>query len=132
MFWAIDCIDGAATILVSPVTGTFQISEVRMSRTELLHIALQDGFFQDEVTILVDGSELAKRSNVTTKTQIGLASTVEFRLSPGRIALDVRVAGRPPSETLVVELAQTVYVGVSVGADGKIAYKRSEQPFRYA
>ena len=103
-----------------------------MANTELLHIALQDGFFEDEVSVRVDGQELAKRSHVTTKPQIGLAASIDLRVAPGRVALDVSIAGRPPSDPLLVELTQPVYVGVSVGADGKIAYKRSEKPFRYA
>jgi hypothetical protein len=103
-----------------------------MAETKLLHVALQDGFFNDTVTICINGKELARRSNVTTKTQIGLASVVELQVPPGHASLQVCVAGRPPSATLTVDLTQPVHVGVSVGAGGEIVYTRSESPFRYA
>ena len=103
-----------------------------MPDTQLLHIALQDGFYNNTVKVFVDEEERASRSNVTSKTQIGLAGTVELQLLTGQHALQVSVVGRPTSEVLTIELTQPLYVGVSVSADGKIVYTRSESPFRYA
>ena len=103
-----------------------------MPELKLLHVALQDGFFNDTVAISINGREAASRSNVTTKTQIGLASAIDFQLPAGQVSLQVSVAGRPPSEPLTIELTQPVYVGVSVGTDGKIVYRRSQNAFRYA
>src|SRR3989442_1310537 len=103
-----------------------------MPDTQLLHIALQEGFFDDTVTILIDGKEVARRTNVTTKTQIGLAATVDLSLPPGPISLGISVRGRPPSEALPVELTGPTYVGVSIQTNGHIVSTRSDTPFRYA
>ena len=103
-----------------------------MSETTLLHVALQDCFFNDTVTISVDGKELARKSDLTTKTQIGLASIVDLQVQPGTRSPQVCVAVRPQSTTLTIDVSRPVYVGVSVGADGQVVYTRSEGPFRYA
>jgi hypothetical protein len=38
---------------------------------------------------------------------------------------------RGASSTIVPTIAGDTYVGVSIGADGRIAHRSSQQPFRY-
>ena len=102
-----------------------------MPEAQRLHIALQDGFFHDSVQIFVDGKEVATRTDVTTKPQVGLAGVVELSLPPGKLTLRVAVQGKTPSEDLTIDLAQPVYLAVSIGTDGKIVFVHSEKPFRY-
>jgi hypothetical protein len=54
----------------------------------LLHIALQEGFSNDEVRIKVNGAQLGSLTGVTTKNQIGFAESLD--LEPGTAVQSVR------------------------------------------
>jgi hypothetical protein len=103
-----------------------------MPDTQRLHVALQDGFYQDSVQVTVDGKEVATRTDVTTKPQVGMAGVIDVSLPAGKVSLCVSVQGKQPSEALTIDLTQPVYIGVSIGSAGQIVYTQSEKPFRYA
>ena len=60
--------------------------EVRMPR---LHIALQEGFAGDPVSINVDGREIYRKASVRTRTQIGLADSVETTHDKGSATIEI-------------------------------------------
>lgn len=95
----------------------------------LLHIALQEGFTNDSVSINIDGQEVYKKDAVRTRTQIGLADSVEVTRPAGDATIEIRARGA--TATLTPTLTQDLYVGVSIGPDGSITHRTSSQPFGY-
>jgi hypothetical protein len=94
-----------------------------------LHIALQNGFTGVPVTILVDGREVYRKDDVRTRTQIGLADSVELEHEAGPVAIDV-TAGRA-SGSVSAALSDDLYVSISISPENTIVHKSSPTPFRY-
>ena len=94
-----------------------------------LHIALQEGFAGEPVTISVDGHEVYKRNEVHTRTQIGLADSVETTHDAGTAAIEIR-AGETTA-TITATITGDLFVGVSRSKDGRIVHRSSSQQFRY-
>jgi hypothetical protein len=95
----------------------------------VLHIALQDGFAGEPVTIRVDGREIYKKDQVRTRTQIGFADSVEATVPQG--VANVEVSARSSTVKLTHTLTQDLYIAVSLGPNGRIDHKSSTQPFGY-
>jgi len=95
----------------------------------LLHIALQDGFTGEPVAIAVDGREIYRKDQVRTRTQIGLADSVETAHDAGPARIEISARGT--SSTLTPTIAGDLYLAVSIAADGRIDHRTSSQPFRY-
>ena len=95
----------------------------------LLHIALQNGFTGVAVTILVDGREVYRKDNVRTRTQIGLADSVELEHASGPAAIDV-TAGEA-SDSFRATVSGDLYLSISVSPGNTIVHKGSPTPFRY-
>jgi hypothetical protein len=97
----------------------------------LLHIALQEGFTNDTVSVRVNGTEVARRTNVTTRNQIGFAEAIELDIPQGEVQLELRVESRSVSESTNVRVAGATYMGVTVERDGRVRCEQSLEPFRY-
>jgi hypothetical protein len=95
----------------------------------LLHIALQDGFTGEPVTIFLDGKEIYRKDDVRTRTQIGRADAIEATHDPGPATVEVRA--RNTSATITPTLDGDVYLAVSISPDGRIVHRSSVEPFRY-
>ena len=91
----------------------------------VLHIALREGFSDDELTLSVDGREVLHRTGVSTRLQIGLAEAVE----PGRRAVTVSARGK--SESIDVEVEDELYLGISLSRSGTIEHRVSRERFGY-
>jgi hypothetical protein len=96
-----------------------------------LHIALQEGFAGDTVSVRVNGSEVARRSNVATRNQIGFAEAIELDVNEGEIQLELRVESRSLEQRMPMRVVGTTYLGVSIEREGKLRSEVSQQPFRY-
>lgn len=96
----------------------------------LVHIALQEGFAGEPVVILLNGREIFRNEHVKTRTQIGLAASVEERLAAGDAAIDVQAGGA--RREIRTPLSEDLYLGVSLTGDKQIVYRTSTQPFGYA
>ena len=59
-----------------------------------LKIALQEGFENDDVVILVNGWEIYERDSVSTQTQIALAASVVTDVPSGRSTAEIEVSTR--------------------------------------
>ena len=97
----------------------------------LLHIDLQDGFFEDTVVVFVNGEEKYRKSSVKTKVQIGLAESFELDVTEGRVSVRVSMPLRNLSESVEIQVSTDVYFGVSLSTGGKLICYTSDQPFRY-
>jgi hypothetical protein len=95
-----------------------------------LHIALQEGFTGEPVSITVDGREIYRKDQVRTRTQIGLADAVETTHDPGRAAIEVRARNR--STEITPTLTGDLYLAISLAPDGRIVHRTSARPFRHA
>jgi hypothetical protein len=94
-----------------------------------LHIALQEGFAGEPVSINIDGREVYKKDEVRTRTQIGLADSVETTHDPGSATIEIRA--RNAASTITPTLTGDLYLAVSLSPDGRIVHRSSAQPFRY-
>jgi hypothetical protein len=96
----------------------------------LLHVALQEGFSNDTVEIRVNGTEVFRKSGVTTRTQIGFADSVETEVDADAVNIMVSLPQKGLSKSLVFPIAEPTYVGVSVAAQG-LVLDVSMEPFGY-
>ena len=96
----------------------------------MLHVALQEGFDNDNVLMRLNDDPIYEGAGVTTDLRIGRADAVEVPLREGRLRLSVNLPDRNLSGSVVVQGTDTVYVGVSVEGDA-VEFTVSDQPFGY-
>jgi hypothetical protein len=96
----------------------------------MLHVALQEGFNNDNVTIHLNDEPIYKSAKVTTDLRISRADAIEVPLIDGRQRLSVSLPDRDLSGSLVIQGTSTIHVGVSVQSD-TIEFTVSDQPFGY-
>jgi hypothetical protein len=78
-----------------------------------LKIDLQEGFDNDHVVVRVDGRVVYDKPDVRTRTQLGLADSIEMDTGPkAEVVVSLPEKGIQGSET--VEVADSPNVGVSV------------------
>ena len=97
----------------------------------LLHTALQEGFSGDEVVIRLGSREVFHQTGVTTRTQIGLATTHEMQVPAGPVSVDILLPARRLNLSLPLQVAQDTYVGISVSPAGQLEHVVSHEPFGY-
>jgi hypothetical protein len=95
----------------------------------LLHVALQEGFTGEPVVISVNGREIFHKTAVTTRTQIGLADSVEQTVPAGDAIIEVSAGGA--RARIPAPLTTDLYVGVSLTPDKQIVHRSSTQAFGY-
>ena len=94
-----------------------------------LHIALQEGFAGDPVSINVDGHETYRKDSVRTRTQIGLADSIETTHDKGSATIEIHA--RDSAATIMPTLDGDLFLAVSLSPDGRIVHRSSTEPFRY-
>ena len=97
----------------------------------VLNVALEEGFEQDAVVVVVNGQQVFDSTDVNTRMQIGLADSFEVPIDKDEAILEVTV----PSQDGVtgrfqVYVPDRVHVGVSLQA-GEIVFRTSKEPFGY-
>lgn len=97
----------------------------------LLHIALQEGFFDDSVIIRANQQEIFQHQAVKTRNQIGLAEWVEVNLPEGSITLEVSIPSRGVAQSIPLQLSGNLYLGISLTPEGKLDYQISNEAFGY-
>ena len=96
-----------------------------------LHVALLDGFEDDTVEVLVADQVVARRSGVTTMTQISRADEFDVQLE-GATTLVVRLPERGLQATVDLGgVGSATNLGVAVTGDA-IQTRISAEPFRFA
>jgi hypothetical protein len=96
-----------------------------------LHIALQDGFNGDSVTINVNSEEVFQHQSVQTRWQIGYADAVEVQVAAGSVAIRIDVPSKQTFTDLTIQADRPMYLGVSLTAEGAITCRVSQEPFGY-
>lgn len=96
-----------------------------------LHIALREGFAGEEVAVSVDGREVF-RDRVTTRLQVGLASSFDLDVAEGDRKVVVDVAGSAAGSPLTIPVTGQTWVGVSLLRDrAELDWTVSDAPFGY-
>ncbi len=95
-----------------------------------LSIDLQDGFADDTITISVDGREAYHKAGVSTDYALGRADSVNIQAHSGTVQVKITVVSRNISELLEINIAETVYLGVSILED-RIHHQISDERFIY-
>lgn len=95
----------------------------------VLHIALEEGFSDDEVAVSVDDEEVLHRTAVSTRMQLGLAETTDAAVEPGRHV--VTVSARGATQLIDVEVESELYLGISLSRSGAIEHRVSRERFGY-
>ena len=93
-------------------------------------VSLEDGFAQDHVLILVDGTTAFESTEVTTRMQTGLAAAVQVDASDAS-SLEVQLPDRGLSRTIDIDSNSTPYARVSI-VDGDVAVSTTDQAPYYA
>jgi len=96
----------------------------------MLHVALQEGFDNDNVLMRLNDKPIYESARVTTDLRISRADAVEVPLSEGRLRLSVSLPDRDLSGSVVIQSKNTVHVGVSVHSD-TVEFTVSDRPFGY-
>jgi hypothetical protein len=84
-----------------------------------IHLALQDGFDGDDVVLRVDGSEVYRGEDVTTRTQISHAADMHLDVPDRPFELDVDIPTRSVRETVQIDPHANPNVTVSL-RDGRL------------
>jgi hypothetical protein len=97
-----------------------------------LHIDFQEGFLDDTVVVRVNDEEYHK-PHVRTRLQIGYADSLEVDVRESIVDIEVVLPSRGLSKSIpiVFDKADTVYLGLSVTAEGEISERVSHEPFGY-
>jgi hypothetical protein len=95
-----------------------------------IHIALQDGFENEEVVVICNDHEVFRAGNVQTDWRIGLATSFELSQNVGPVHLTVILPRQGLKAIQDFELLSTKYVGVSY-TDNNLSIKIKDEPFGY-
>jgi hypothetical protein len=96
-----------------------------------LHIALQEGFSNDDVALRVAGREVFRQSKVNTRTQIGLAARHDANVPIGPLSVEISIPTRQLDLAVPLQIRQDTYLGISVTPEGQIRHIVSHEPFGY-
>ena len=97
---------------------------------QVLHIALQDGFDNEPVVVLINGEEVLRREEVRTDPRIGVAYAFEVPLPEAPVTVEVQLPRRQVSDSVQLEAGGPLHLGVSY-QDGALQFKTSAVPFGY-
>jgi hypothetical protein len=97
-----------------------------------LSLHLQDGFQHDTVIIRVGEREIYQKTDVTTRTQIGLADMMTTEVVDGSVAVQIEVPTRGARRVIRIAVPDILFVGVSLEADGQVSYQARRETMGYA
>jgi hypothetical protein len=95
-----------------------------------LVIDLQDGFSADTVIIHVNREEIYHKRDVTTNPAISYADSVQTQVPAGRVSIDISVPSKHLSKTVTLQVATTLYIGISI-LGGTLEVQSSNDQFFY-
>jgi hypothetical protein len=95
-----------------------------------LHVALEEGFSGDDVTVRVDGTPVFEGRAIETRLQIGLAHSFAAEVPDGQRELVVEVPSRSIVHRQQLTVSGATYVGVSL-RERSAEVRTSSEPFGY-
>jgi hypothetical protein len=98
----------------------------------ILHIDFQEGFFDDTVVVRVNSEEYRKQ-DIRTRLQTGYAGSLEVHVRESMVDVEVFLQSRESSKFIPIMFGKsdTIYLGLSITADGEIRERVSYEPFGY-
>ena len=97
---------------------------------KILGIDLQEGFESESVVMELDGREVYRQKNVTTKLLLGYAQTLTFQVPEGNVRLRISLPLRSLEKIVRLNISADTYVGVSLTLEG-LETILSGSPFYY-
>jgi hypothetical protein len=95
-----------------------------------LHVALQEGFAHDEVAVSLDGEQVYRATDISTRQQVGLAASFAVNAEAGSHAIEVRLPRRNDLSRLQpVSVSGDTWLGISLQPNGKFDIRVSAEPF---
>ncbi len=95
-----------------------------------LGIDLQDGFADDTVVVKVKENEVFQKEHINTSMLLGFATTFKTEVRQGRVSVKVEIPTKNIKRTIMLEILNDVYLGISV-VNSIIDYIISDEPFGY-
>lgn len=96
-----------------------------------LSIALEAGFDDDHVLVLVDERVVLDEDGVTTRYQIGLARMLETPVTTGTARVTVRLPERGLAGTTTVDVDENHSLRVSI-ENADVVFQAGDAPLFYA
>ena len=96
-----------------------------------LHLALEEGFFNDAVVVTLNSREIFRKPAVSTRLQIGRADKIETEIAPGNNSIKVTLPARGLEAEFAVDGSRDTYAGVSLSPEGQLTWRMAEEPFGY-
>ena len=96
-----------------------------------LTIDLREGFQHTPTVVRVDGAEVFRNPDLSTRMQIGLAAQVRAPVARDSVELQIELAGGAQRAVRTIKLAEGSYVGVELTRAGEIDIAQSSIPFGY-
>lgn len=96
----------------------------------MLHVALQDGFENDNVIVEVNGKELYSKKDVQTDYRISFTDSFEVDETKKNCSVTIKLPEKGISGTMNINTDETPYLGISV-LKGRLQFKKSDHPFGY-
>jgi hypothetical protein len=113
----------------SPATASARRRGKEVS-ADHVQVDLQDGFADDVVEVWTEGRLAYRRTDVTTRHQIGLATSFELPVAHLPVELEVVVTSRGLRRAVRLDAGSPMHLGVSI-LDGRLAIRRQHEPFGY-
>ena len=98
---------------------------------KLLTIDLRDGFKDDTVSIKVEGNEVFRATDISTRVQIGLARSIELEIEGQSATVEINLPLKNLAERIELEMLAPVFIAVSLRWEGGIDWRISAEPFGY-
>lgn len=96
-----------------------------------LHIAFQEGFEKDLAVVRLNGHEVFRKTDLTTRLQIGRAHALDLDVGENPLEVEIELPAKGLAREVRIDPSQPVYLGVSVNVQGELALEISHQPFGY-
>lgn len=96
-----------------------------------LHIALQDGFSNDALTITVNELLVFDKSGVTTNLAISYADSLDVPVTEDAVVVEVAVPSKCHVAQRRVNVIETPYIAVRITGDAVLEIRPSKEKFYY-
>ena len=96
-----------------------------------LHIALEEGFCGQSVTIVLGDCTVYQQSKLRTDLRISLAAAIDVKVAAGLVQLNVVIDPGGLAASVAVDAVITPYLGIAVDPAGAIVFRPSVSMPRY-